>query len=75
MVKKEFLEQFINKIETLEKEKSEILEYIKEAYQEAKSSGFDVKTLRQIIKLRKIDKDKREQQDAILELYRSILDI
>jgi uncharacterized protein (UPF0335 family) len=66
---KEKLKQTVEKIERLEEEKREIAEQIKEVYGEAKSLGFDVKALRQVIRLRKIDRADREEQDMILETY------
>ena len=44
-------------------------------FDEAKANGFDVKTMKQIIKLRKLDKNKLAEQDAILELYRQALEV
>lgn len=69
----EQLRQIVEKIERLEQEKAEISEYVRDAFSEAKSNGFDVKALRQIIKLRKMDKDDVLEQETILETYRSAL--
>ncbi len=66
---REKLRQTVAKIERLEEEKREIAEQIKEVYAEAKAFGFDTKALRQVIKLRKIDKADREEQDLVLETY------
>jgi uncharacterized protein (UPF0335 family) len=66
---KEKLRQTVGKIERLEEEKKEISEQIKEVYAEAKAFGFDVKALRQVIRLRKVDKADREEQEMMLELY------
>ena len=66
---KEKLRQTVGKIERLEEEKKEVAEQIKEVYAEAKAFGFDVKALRQSIRLRKIDKADREEQEMMLELY------
>ena len=60
---KEKLRQTVAKIERLEEEKKE------EIYAEAKAFGFDVKALRQVIRLRKVDKADREEQEMMLELY------
>lgn len=65
----EKLSQTIDKIERLEEEKSEIAEQIKEVYAEAKAFGFDTKALRQVIRLRKIEKAEREEQEMIVETY------
>ncbi|KCZ91680.1 MULTISPECIES: DUF2312 domain-containing protein [Hyphomonas] len=66
---KEKLRQTVAKIERLEEEKKEVAEQIKEIYAEAKAFGFDVKALRQVIRLRKVDKADREEQEMMLELY------
>lgn len=75
IVAKDQLKQYIDRIEKLETEKSELLDDIKQVFDEAKANGFDVKTLRQVIRLRKLDKNKLAEQDAILELYRQALEL
>jgi len=65
----EQLRQFVARIERLEEEKAALTADIREVYAEAKGNGFDTKVLRQVIKLRKIDKAERQEMDAILELY------
>jgi uncharacterized protein (UPF0335 family) len=75
IIAKEQLIQYINRIEKLEQEKSEIAEDIREVFAEAKSNGFDVKTIRQVLKLRKLDKDTLAEQEAMLDLYRQVLDL
>lgn len=65
----ERLKSFIERIERLEEEKRALAEDIKEVYAEAKGTGFDVKTMRQIIKIRKMDKDDLDEQEALLETY------
>lgn len=67
------LKALIERIEKLEEEKRELSEDIKDVYGEAKGNGFDVKVLRKIISMRKLDKDERMEQDAIMELYMSAL--
>lgn len=67
------LKSIIERIERLEQEKAEIAEQIKEVFSEAKGNGFDVKILRKIIKIRKQDAAKRNEEDAILDLYMSAL--
>ena len=74
IVAKDQLKQYIDRIEKLETEKSELLDDIKQVFDEAKANGFDVKTMRQVIRLRKLDKNKLAEQDAILELYRQALE-
>tara|TARA_R110002094_G_scaffold11920_3_gene21790 strand:- start:6600 stop:6869 length:270 start_codon:yes stop_codon:yes gene_type:complete len=66
---KEKLRQTVAKIERLEEEKKEVAEQIKEIYAEAKAFGFDVKALRQVIRVRKVEKADREEQEMMLELY------
>jgi len=75
IVAKDQLKQYIDRIERLEAEKSALLDDIKQVFDEAKANGFDVKTMKQIIKLRKLDKNKLAEQDAILELYRQALEV
>lgn len=65
----EQLRVFIDKIEKLEAEKKQIAEFIKEVFSEAKSQGFDVKILRKVLSIRKIDARDREEQETILDLY------
>lgn len=63
------LRQFVEQIERLEEEKKGLAEDIRDKFAEAKSVGFDVKALRQIIRLRKKSKTDRDEEDAILETY------
>ena len=67
------LKSIIERIERLEQEKSEIAEQIKEVFAEAKGNGFDVKVLRKVVRLRKQDRAKRQEEEAILDLYLSAL--
>lgn len=71
---KQALRNSVEQIEKLEEEKKEIAEQIKEVYAEAKSFGFDTKVLRQTIRLRKIDRAEREEQEELLDLYLNALD-
>ena len=64
------LRQLIEKIESLEKEKTQIAELIREAFGEAKNEGFDVRVMRQLLKIRKMKKDDVAEQEELLELYR-----
>lgn len=66
---REKLRQTVAKIEKLEEEKKEVAEQIRDVYQEAKSMGYDVKALRRVIALRKIDRQTREEAEAILDTY------
>ncbi|MEI6439878.1 MAG: DUF2312 domain-containing protein [Alphaproteobacteria bacterium] len=63
------LKSIIERIERLEQEKSEIGEQIKEVFAEAKGNGFDVKILRKVVRIRKQDRAKRMEEEAILDLY------
>jgi len=65
----EKLRQSIDLIERLEDDKAEIAGDIKEAYAEAKRIGFDTKAMRQVVKLRRIDKQQRAEAEMILDLY------
>lgn len=63
------LKSFIERIERLEEEKKGISDDIKEVYAEAKGTGFDIKVMRQIIRLRKMEADARREQEELLDLY------
>jgi uncharacterized protein (UPF0335 family) len=66
---KDHLKAFVERVERLEEEKKTISDDIRDVFAEAKSSGFDVKALRAVIRLRKQDADERKEQEAILETY------
>jgi uncharacterized protein (UPF0335 family) len=70
---KDHLKSFIERIERLEEEKAALAADIREVYSEAKGTGFDVKIMRQVVRLRKLDTADRQEQDAILDLYLSAL--
>jgi uncharacterized protein (UPF0335 family) len=70
---KDQLKAFVERIEKLEEEKKAISDDIRDVYAESKANGFDVKALRQIIKLRKIEPTERDEQEAILETYMNAL--
>lgn len=63
------LRSIIERVERLESEKQAIADDIKEVFAEAKANGFDTKTLRAVIRLRKQDKNERAEQEALLDLY------
>lgn len=67
------LRTIIERVERLEEDKKAILEDMKEVFAEAKGEGFDVKILRKVIRMRKQDKAKRQEEEAILDLYLSAL--
>ena len=72
-VSAEQLRLFIERIERLEEEKKGMSDDIRDVYLEAKSQGFDSKTMRSIVRLRKMEKDARDEMDALLETYRNAL--
>ena len=67
------LKSIIDRIERLEQEKAEVAEQIKEVFAEAKGNGFDVKILRKVVRIRKQDRAKRQEEEAILDLYLSAI--
>jgi len=64
---------FFERVERLEEEKAALAEDIKEVFAEAKSAGFEVKIMRRIMKLRKMDHEKRQEEDELLSLYMSAI--
>jgi uncharacterized protein (UPF0335 family) len=75
MITKEHLEQYISKLERLDEDKSAVMEDIKEVIADAKNNGFDVKTIKKILKIKKTNRDDLAEQEALLELYRSVLGV
>jgi uncharacterized protein (UPF0335 family) len=69
------LKSFIERIERLEDEKRALGEDIKEVYAEAKGSGFDSKIMRQIIRIRRMDKEEHDEQETLLDLYKRALNM
>jgi uncharacterized protein (UPF0335 family) len=63
------LKSFIERIERLEAEKKALGDDVREVYGEAKSSGFDPKIMRQVVKLRKMDANDRQEQESLLQVY------
>ena len=66
---KDQLKAFVERVERLEEEKKAIADDIRDVYAEAKGSGYDIKTLRIVVRLRKQDSNERKEQEAILETY------
>jgi len=66
---KDQLKAIVERIERLEEEKKAIADDVRDVYGEAKANGFDVKALRQVVKLRKQDANERSEQQAVLETY------
>jgi uncharacterized protein (UPF0335 family) len=69
----ERLKSFIERIERLEEEKRALAEDIKEVFSEAKGVGFDVRTMRQILRLRRMDQEDLDEQEALLDTYKRAL--
>jgi len=67
------LKSFVERIERLEEEKAGITGDIADVYAEAKGTGFDAKIIRQIIRLRKLERDDRREQEELLDLYKQAL--
>ena len=67
------LRLFIERIERLEEEKKGIADDVKDVYAEAKANGYDTKTMRKVVALRKLEKHARDEADALLETYRNAL--
>ena len=75
VIKAEKLKQIINKIETIEQERLESKDLLKDSFNETKSMGFDVKIIKHVLKLRKKDKDALAEKDSLIDLYRGALGI
>jgi uncharacterized protein (UPF0335 family) len=69
------LRSFIERIERLEEDRAGLNADIREVLSEAKSAGFDAKTIRQIVRLRKLDPSERQEQEHLLEVYRRAVGI
>ena len=67
------LRTIIERIERLEVDKATVMNDIKEVFAEAKGEGFDVKILRKVIRMRKMDKAKRDEEEALIDLYLSAI--
>ena len=67
------LKAIIERIERLEEDKAAVMSDLKEVFAEAKGNGFDVKILRKVIRIRKQDSAKRQEEDALLDLYLSAI--
>ncbi len=71
----EHLKSILSKIERLEEEKANIMEDIREVFAEAKAVGFDTKTIRKVLKIKKMDSDKLQEEEYLLDLYRNALGV
>jgi uncharacterized protein (UPF0335 family) len=72
---KEQLKSFIERIERLEEERASLGSDIREVYSEAKGMGFDTKIIRQVVRMRKLDKADFQEQEALLDLYLTAMDM
>ena len=72
-VARDQLRSIVERIERLEEEKKAIADDIRDVFAEAKANGFDVKTLRTVVRMRKIEAAERQEQEAMLDLYLSAL--
>ncbi len=66
---KDHLKAFVERVERLEEEKKALADDVRDVYAEAKADGFDVKAMRTVVRLRKLDVNERKEQEAILETY------
>ncbi len=71
----ERLRSFVDRIERLEEEKAALTSDIRDVYSEAKGAGFDVKIMRQIVRLRKMEAQDRREQEELLDLYKRALEM
>jgi len=67
------LKTIVERVERLEEDKAAVMADLKEVWAEAKGNGFDVKILRKVVRLRKQDRAKRQEEEAILDLYMSAI--
>jgi uncharacterized protein (UPF0335 family) len=72
---KEHLKSFVDRIERLNEEREALSADIREVYAEAKGTGFDTKIMRQVVRMRKLDKADFQEQEAVLDLYLQALDM
>lgn len=70
---KDHLKSLVERIERLEEEKAALTADIREVYSEAKGQGFDTRIMRQVVRLRRLDRADRQEQEAILDLYLAAL--
>ena len=75
VIEKDKLQQIISKIENIEQERLESSDLLKDAFNEAKSMGFDTKIIKHVLKLRKKDKDALAEEDSLIDLYRGALGV
>ena len=71
----ERLRSFIERVERLEEDRTNLNADIREVYSDAKSAGFDAKTMRAIVRLRKLEPNERQEQEHLLEVYRNAVGV
>ncbi|MBO4644404.1 MAG: DUF2312 domain-containing protein [Alphaproteobacteria bacterium] len=64
---------YIERVEHIEEERKALQNDIKEIFEEAKSAGFDVKAIKQLLKIRKMDQDERQEEEFVLDTYKRAL--
>ncbi|MDP1738400.1 MAG: DUF2312 domain-containing protein [Caulobacter sp.] len=67
------LKTILERIERLEEDKAAVMADLKEVYAEAKGNGFDVKIIRKVVRIRKMDRAKRQEEEALVDLYLSAI--
>jgi len=67
------LRSFVKRIEKVEEDRAACSEDMKEIYSEAKGAGFDTKTMRSLIRIRKVEIEKRREQEELLDLYKAAM--
>jgi uncharacterized protein (UPF0335 family) len=67
------LRSLVERIERLEEDRRAIAEDIRDVYAQGKAAGFDIRTMRQVVRLRRLDKGERDEQEALLDLYKHAL--
>ena len=67
------LKQFVERIERLNIEKTDVIEAIRDVYQEEKADGFDISVMRKLISMRKKDAEKRNEEEELMEIYKAAL--
>lgn len=72
---KEQLKSFLERIEKLDEERAALSADIKEVFSEAKGTGFDTKIMRQVLRMRKLDTAEFQEQEAMLDLYLTAMDM
>ncbi len=72
-IESDALKSYIERVERLEEEKKEIAEQVSDVFKEAKGNGFDIKIMKEMIKLRKMDAADRSEQEELIELYKHAL--